>query len=65
MNACQDFATGVPRGLSACAEQARAGLHPARHLYDAQGFVCVHQAIGTQWGRPVREQRLLRRRPGA
>ena len=42
-----------------------AGLDAARHLYDAQGFVCVHEAIGTQWGRPVREQRLLRRRPGA
>lgn len=42
-----------------------AGLDAARHLYDRHGFVCVHEATGSQWGRPVREQRLLRQRqPG-
>jgi GNAT superfamily N-acetyltransferase len=39
-----------------------AGLDAARHLYDAQGFVCTHEATGSRWGRPVIEQRLVRQR---
>ena len=36
------------------------GLQAARHLYEAAGFVLVHQAPGTQWGAEVTEQRFER-----
>ena len=73
-----DFETGVARGLCEFADNARPGrdaqgwpqvylwtfaaLDAARHLYDAQGFVCTHEATGSRWGRPVLEQRLVRQR---
>ncbi|AVS65408.1 MarR family transcriptional regulator [Paracidovorax avenae] len=38
------------------------GLHAARRLYEAQGFTCVEERPGSQWGREVLEQRFVRRR---
>jgi GNAT superfamily N-acetyltransferase len=35
------------------------GLHAARHLYERFGFRLADQAAGTQWGRPVTEQRFV------
>jgi len=40
-----------------------AGLDAARHLYESHGFRVVHESDGAQWGRVVREQRLVRERP--
>ena len=40
-----------------------AGLDAARHLYESHGFRVVHESDGAQWGRVVREQRLVRQRP--
>lgn len=40
------------------------GLGAARRLYEESGFALVHEAQAATWGRPVREQRFLRRRPG-
>ena len=37
-----------------------AGLHPARHLYESQGFRLVHEAEGKAWGSEVREQEFRR-----
>lgn len=39
------------------------GLHGARRLYEANGFVLAEQWPGTQWGAPVQEQRFVRERP--
>lgn len=36
------------------------GLSAARHLYEAFGFACVEERTGTQWGKKVLEQRLVR-----
>ncbi|KPF46910.1 helix-turn-helix domain-containing GNAT family N-acetyltransferase [Rhizobium sp. AAP43] len=36
------------------------GLHAARHLYEAHGFVLAEQYAGDQWGRDVQEQRFTR-----
>jgi len=36
------------------------GLDAARHLYEALGFKLVEQAVGTQWGHEVIEQRFER-----
>lgn len=35
------------------------GLHRARRLYDSFGFRLVQEQIGLQWGKEVREQRLV------
>ncbi|AEQ52306.1 MarR family winged helix-turn-helix transcriptional regulator [Pelagibacterium halotolerans] len=40
-----------------------AGLAAARHLYEAHGFTCVDEWRGEQWGKPMTEQRFVRRRP--
>lgn len=40
-----------------------AGLHAARHLYEKHGFVLAEERLGNQWGKDMREQRLVRRRP--
>lgn len=40
-----------------------AGLHAARHLYEKNGFVLAEERLGSQWGKDVLEQRLVRRRP--
>ncbi len=37
-----------------------AGLNAARHLYEAQGFACVEERKGSQWGSEVLEQRFVR-----
>lgn len=37
------------------------GLLAARHLYEKQGFLMVHQQPGRQWGAEVLEQRFERR----
>ncbi|NBB49007.1 GNAT family N-acetyltransferase [Rhizobium sp. CRIBSB] len=37
-----------------------AGLNAARHLYEAQGFACVEERQGSQWGSEVLEQRFVR-----
>jgi GNAT superfamily N-acetyltransferase len=34
-----------------------AGLDAARHLYEAFGFRLAEEKVGSQWGRPVPEQR--------
>jgi len=39
-----------------------AGLNAARHLYEAQGFACVEERQGSQWGSEVLEQRFVRMR---
>ncbi|MBB5390656.1 MULTISPECIES: helix-turn-helix domain-containing GNAT family N-acetyltransferase [unclassified Herbaspirillum] len=39
------------------------GLQAARHLYEANGFSCVEETPGSQWGREVMEQRFVRKRP--
>jgi GNAT superfamily N-acetyltransferase len=39
------------------------GLHAARRLYAANGFVLAEQWPGTQWGPLVQEQRFERTRP--
>jgi GNAT superfamily N-acetyltransferase len=39
------------------------GLHAARRLYEANGFVLAEQWPGTQWGPLVQEQRFERTRP--
>jgi GNAT superfamily N-acetyltransferase len=39
------------------------GLHAARHLYEANGFVLAAKWPGMQWGAPVQEQRFVRERP--
>lgn len=39
------------------------GLAAARRLYEAHGFMCVEEQLGSQWGRQVLEQRFVRRRP--
>ncbi|WP_200944724.1 MULTISPECIES: helix-turn-helix domain-containing GNAT family N-acetyltransferase [unclassified Aureimonas] len=40
-----------------------AGLDAARRLYEANGFTCVEQRSGRQWGSEVLEQRFARKRP--
>lgn len=40
-----------------------AGLHAARHLYEARGFALVEEQPGAQWGKEVLEQRFARLRP--
>ncbi|MEE4450534.1 helix-turn-helix domain-containing GNAT family N-acetyltransferase [Novosphingobium resinovorum] len=40
-----------------------AGLAAARNLYETQGFVCVEERTGTQWGNEMLEQRFVRPRP--
>ncbi|CAH1665706.1 bifunctional helix-turn-helix transcriptional regulator/GNAT family N-acetyltransferase [Chelatococcus asaccharovorans] len=40
-----------------------AGLTAARHLYEANGFDCVEERRGAQWGKEVLEQRFVRKRP--
>lgn len=39
------------------------GLHAARHLYEARGFVLAEERPGTQWGNEVLEQRFVRMKP--
>ncbi|MRH93722.1 winged helix-turn-helix transcriptional regulator [Agrobacterium tumefaciens] len=39
------------------------GLLAARHLYEAQGFTCVEERPGSQWGSEVLEQRFVRPLP--
>lgn len=39
------------------------GLDAAKKLYQANGFACVEERTGTQWGKEVLEQRFVR--PGA
>lgn len=39
------------------------GLDGARRLYEANGFRCVEERPGNQWGSQVLEQRFVRRRP--
>ena len=39
------------------------GLHAALHLYEENGFVLAEERLGNQWGKDVREQRFVRRRP--
>ncbi len=39
------------------------GLHAALHLYEEYGFVLAEERFGSQWGKEVREQRFVRRRP--
>ena len=39
------------------------GLDSARHLYEQIGFRLVAEAPGEQWGKPMIEQYLVRRRP--
>jgi GNAT superfamily N-acetyltransferase len=36
------------------------GLSAARHLYESQGFACVEEHPGNQWGSEVLEQRFIR-----
>jgi GNAT superfamily N-acetyltransferase len=36
------------------------GLSAARHLYESQGFACVEERPGNQWGSEVIEQRFVR-----
>ncbi len=36
------------------------GLHAARHLYEKHGFRLVEQRLGSQWGKEVTEQQLVR-----
>lgn len=36
------------------------GLSAARHLYEANGFACVEEQTGAQWGKDVIEQRFVR-----
>lgn len=40
------------------------GLDAARRLYEANGFRCVEERPGDQWGSEVLEQRFVRKRPG-
>ncbi|MBL8377629.1 MAG: GNAT family N-acetyltransferase [Burkholderiales bacterium] len=40
-----------------------AGLHAARHLYEAHGFRLAQARPGAQWGKVVDEQRFERDRP--
>jgi GNAT superfamily N-acetyltransferase len=37
------------------------GLDDARKLYEAHGFVLAEEWLGTQWGKEVTEQRMVRR----
>ncbi len=37
------------------------GLLSARHIYDKAGFKVVEECVGTEWGVPVNEQRLMLR----
>lgn len=39
------------------------GLAAARRLYEANGFICVEERPGRQWGSEVLEQRFTRERP--
>ncbi|WP_394782172.1 GNAT family N-acetyltransferase [Undibacterium sp.] len=39
------------------------GLSAARHLYESFGFTCVEEQPGSQWGKPMLEQRFVRKRP--
>ncbi|MDX3929584.1 MAG: helix-turn-helix domain-containing GNAT family N-acetyltransferase [Shinella sp.] len=39
------------------------GLGAARRLYEANGFACVEECPGHQWGSEVLEQRFVRRKP--
>lgn len=41
------------------------GLSAARHLYEAHGFTCIEEHLGSQWGGEVLEQRFVRLRPPA
>jgi len=41
------------------------GRSAARHLYEAHGFTCVEERLGSQWGSEVLEQRFVRPRPPA
>lgn len=41
------------------------GLSAARHLYESNGFSCVEEKPGKQWGREVIEQRFVRARTGS
>lgn len=36
------------------------GLSAAQHLYEAHGFSCVEQRLGSQWGSEVLEQHFIR-----
>ena len=36
------------------------GLYAAKKLYEAYGFSCVEERMGTQWGQEVLEQRFAR-----
>jgi GNAT superfamily N-acetyltransferase len=38
-----------------------AGLHAARHLYEARGFQLMKESSGSQWGTEVTEQLFVRR----
>ncbi len=38
------------------------GLSAARHLYESQGFECVEEGTGEQWGKKVLEQKFVRKR---
>lgn len=39
------------------------GLEAAHHLYNKYGFSCIEEYIGDQWGKEMKEQRFMRRRP--
>jgi GNAT superfamily N-acetyltransferase len=39
------------------------GLEAARHLYESNGFTCVAEYPGDQWGSIVMEQQFVRRNP--
>lgn len=39
------------------------GLDSARHLYENAGFKVVEEFEGTQWGKPIIEQKFIRQSP--
>lgn len=41
------------------------GLDAARHLYETNGFRCIEEYLGDQWGTEVLEQRFVRKHPSA
>ncbi|UHD47892.1 helix-turn-helix domain-containing GNAT family N-acetyltransferase [Aureimonas altamirensis] len=58
LSAAMDFCEA--RGFKAVHLWTFPGLHAARHLYEAQGFVLAEERPGQQWGTQVMEQRFVR-----